>query len=139
SGGRGHVSGLHDNGHDHRPSFGALVDEPAGGAAHFALQRIDVAHACGKRRLDRVRHGVARLVEQVLGFRCVHPPPGDDLRAHQHLARPDVDGDDDHDHTLFGEHLAVAQHALADVADDPVYVEVTGRDAPACAAAVSVE
>jgi hypothetical protein len=34
-------------------------------------------------------------------------------------------GDHDHD-SLLGEHLAVAQHAVADVADDAVHVEVAG-------------
>ena len=38
-----------------------------------------------------------------------------------------VDGDDDHDHALLGEHAAVAQDALADVADDAVDVQVAGR------------
>ena len=35
--------------------------------------------------------------------------------------------DDDHHHALLGEHPAVAEHALADVADDAVDVEVAGR------------
>ena len=35
--------------------------------------------------------------------------------------------DDDDHHALLGEHPAVAQHALADVADDAVDVEVAGR------------
>ena len=39
----------------------------------------------------------------------------------------DVDGDDDDDHALLGQHPAVAQHAVADVADDAVDVEVAGR------------
>ena len=39
----------------------------------------------------------------------------------------DVDGDDHHDHALLGQHPAVAQHALADVADDAVDVQVAGR------------
>ena len=38
-------SRLHHDGHDHRPALGALVDELAGGAAHVALERVDVAHA----------------------------------------------------------------------------------------------
>ena len=42
----------------------------------------------------------------------------------------DVDGDDDDDHALLGQHPAVAQHALADVADDAVDVEVAGRHPP---------
>ena len=75
----------------------------------------------------RVGDRVARLVEQVLGLGRVHPAAGDDLRAGEHLAGLDVDGDDDHDHALLGEHLAVAEHALADVADDAVDVEVAGR------------
>ena len=43
-------SGLHDDGHDHRPAPGALADELAGGPAHVALERLDVAHALGERR-----------------------------------------------------------------------------------------
>ena len=39
----------------------------------------------------------------------------------------DVDADDHHDDALLGQHPAVAQHAVADVADDAVDVEVAGR------------
>ncbi len=35
-----------------------------------------------------------------------------------------VDGDDDDDDAFLGEHAPVAQHALADVADDAVDVQV---------------
>ena len=50
-----------------------------------------------------------------------------------------VDGDDDDDHALLGEHPAVAQHALADVADDAVDVEVAGGHLPDDADAVVVD
>ena len=41
----------------------------------------------------------------------------------------DVDGDDHDDDAFLGQHPAVAQHAVADVADDAVDVEVAGRHA----------
>ena len=47
----------------------------------------------------------------------------------QHLAGLDVDGDDHHHDTLFGEHLAITQHTLTDVADDAVDIEVAGGHA----------
>ena len=51
----------------------------------------------------------------------------------------DVDGDDHDDDALLGQHPPVAQHAVADVADDAVDVEVAGRHLPALAHAVVVE
>ena len=72
-------------------------------------------------------HHVGALVEQVLGLGGVDPAPRDDLGTGEDGARLHVDGDD-HDHdALLGEHLAIAQHTLADVADDAVDVEVAGR------------
>ena len=47
--------------------------------------------------------------------------PADDLAA------LGVDGDHHHDHPLLGQHPPVAQHPVADVADDAVDVEVAGR------------
>src|SRR5206468_832950 len=52
----------------------------------------------------------------------------DDLRAGENLAGGGVDGDDHHDHPLLGQHLAIAQDAVADVAHDPVDVQIPGRD-----------
>ena len=42
----------------------------------------------------------------------------------------DVDRDHDDDDALLGQHPAVPQHALADVAHDAVDVQVAGRDPP---------
>ncbi len=39
-----------------------------------------------------------------------------------------VDRDDDDDDAFLGEHPPVAQHAVADVADDAVDVHVAGRN-----------
>ena len=50
-----------------------------------------------------------------------------------------VDGDDDDHHALLGQHPAVAEHALADVADDAVDVEVAGRHLADDADAVVVD
>ena len=50
-----------------------------------------------------------------------------------------VDGDDHDHHALLGQHPAVAEHALADVADDAVDVEVAGGHLPGDADAVVVE
>ena len=80
------------------------------------------------RGLDRSsRTAVLRLLEERLGLGGVHPALGDDLRAAHDLAGALVDGDDHDDHALLGELAPVAQHALADVADDAVDVEVAGR------------
>ena len=63
---------------------------------------------------------------QILGLGRVHPAPGDDLRTGDDLAGGGVDGDDHDDDAFFREHPPVAQHAVADVADDAVDVHVAG-------------
>ena len=82
-----------------------------------------------ERLLDRLGDRVARLVEQILGLGGVDPAPRDDLGSDQHLAGLAVDGDDHDDNALGREHLAITQHAVADVADDAIDVEVAGRHA----------
>ena len=72
------------------------------------------------------RHGLLRVFDEILRFGRVDPTAGDDLGAGHDLARLGVDGDDHDDDAFFGEHAAVAQHAVADVADDPVDVHVAG-------------
>ena len=94
-----------------------------------AAHRVEVGDALVGRLLERREHRVLRLLEQLLGLGRVDPAAGDDLGAGDDLARLRVDGDDHHDHALLGEVLAVAQHAVADVADDPVDVQVA-RPAP---------
>ena len=94
----------------------------------MALEGLEVGGAVVG-LLEAGEHRLAGLVEQVLGLGRVHPAPGDDLGAGEDLAGLGVDGDDDDDHALLGQHLAVAQHALADVADDAVDVEVAGGHA----------
>ena len=54
------------------------------------------------------------------------PALGDDLRAGDDLAGVAVDGDDHDDDALVGQLAAVPQDAAADVAHDPVHVEVAG-------------
>ena len=80
----------------------------------------------GERLLERRRDQVACLVEQILGLGRVHPAAGDDVGPGEHLAGLDVDGDDDDHDALLAEHATVADHALADVADDAVDVHVPG-------------
>ena len=112
------------------PALGALADELAGRPAHLPLEALHVAHALAERRLHGLGHAVAGLVEQILGLGRVDPAPGDDLRAGEHPAGSDVDGGDDHDDALLGQHPPVPQHAPAHIADDAVDVEVAGRHPP---------
>ena len=75
---------------------------------------------------ERRAHRGLGLVEQLVGLGRVDPAPGDDLGAGDELAGGGVDGDDHDDEALLGEVAPVAQHAEADVADDPVDVLVAG-------------
>ena len=73
---------LHHHRDDHRLALGAVVDEAAGGAAHGALERLQVGGAgLHEEVLDRLAHDVGALVEQGLGLGGVDPAPGDDLGA----------------------------------------------------------
>ena len=63
---------------------------------------------------------------QVFGLGRVHPATRDDLGAGHDLAGRDVDRDDHHDDAFLREHAPVAEHAVADVADDAVDVHVAG-------------
>ena len=76
---------------------------------------------------------------QLLGLGRVDPALGGDLRAPAQRFAVEVDGGDDHDDAFFGEQLAVAEHAVADVADGAVDVEVAGRDVAVAVEAVGVE
>ena len=132
-------SRLHDDGHDHRPTPRSLVDELARGATHVTLEGLDVAYSTAERALDGLSHGVAGLIEQVLGLGRVHPAAGDDLGTGDDLSGLHIDGDHHHDHTLLGEHPAVTDDSGADIADDPVDVDVTGWDPFAEAETVVVD
>ena len=71
-----------------------------------------------------------RLLEQVLGLGRVDPTAGDDLGTGHDLAGLRVDGDDHDDDALLGQVAPVAEHAVADVADDAVDVHVARRAPP---------
>ena len=105
----------------------SLTNLPA--ARRTSRSRLSTSRTPWRSAAQRPRPPVARLVEQVLGLGRVDPATRDDLGTGEHLARSDVDGDEDHDHALLGEHAPVAQHAVADVADDAVDVQVAGRHA----------
>ena len=79
------------------------------------------------RRFERGLHGLLRVLEEVFGLGRVHPAARHDLGTGHDLAAARVDRDDDDDDAFLGEHAPVAQHAVADVADDAVDVHVAGR------------
>ena len=54
----------------------------------------------------------------------MHPSSSDDLRADNGGAVFDVDSDDHHDHTLFGQNSPVAQYSRTDITDDAVDIEI---------------
>src|SRR5947209_13566887 len=121
------LSDLHDDGDDHRAAPGALVDEAAGGLADVTTEGLEVGGALGGRFLQALEHGLAGFLQQVVRFGGVHPAPGEDLGAADHLAGAGIDGDHDHHHPFLTEHPAIAEHAMAHVADDAVDVEESGR------------
>ena len=98
--------------------------------AGVAAQHLDVVGAVAQRLRHRGRHHLAGLAEQLLGLGRVHPAPGLDHRRAAERALLAVDRDHGHDHALLGQLLAVAQHAVLDVAHRAVHVDVAGR-APA--------
>ena len=69
---------------------------------------------------------LAGLAEELLGLGRVDPAPGLDHRRAAQGALLAVDRDDDHHHALLGQLLAVAQHAVPDVAHRAVDVDVAG-------------
>src|SRR5207237_1083791 len=123
-------SDLYDDGDDRRAPLRPLVDEPAQGAPRVPADRLEVGGALLGRLRQRGEHRGLAVLEQLVGFGCVHPAARHDLGPGDHLARGGVDGHDHHDHALLGEAATVAQHAMADVADDPVDVEIARRHRP---------
>ena len=75
-----------------------IVAATASIVAACAAHGVPLIHMSTDALLDGHGDRVAGLVEQVFGLGGVHPPPGDDLRTDEHLARLRVDGHDHHDH-----------------------------------------
>ena len=95
-----------------------------------AADRLEVGGALVGRLGERRPHRGLGLLEQLVGLGRVDPAAGDDLGAGDDLAGGGVDGDDHDDDALLGEVAPVAQHAVADVADDAVDVQVAGGHRP---------
>ena len=87
-----------------------------------------------------VGHDLAGLLRAAPRPRGRAPSPGWRSRGvPTSCAAVEVDGGHHHDDALFGQHAAVAQHAVADVADGAVDVEVAGRHVAVAAQPVGVE
>ena len=120
-------SDFHDDRDDDRAAARALVDEPAerlaarGGAAsrsrsrpRLAASAIDARTACfASSRRSSASGAYTQPRVTISGPVTISPVCG-------------VDGDDHDDDALLGERAPVAQHAVADVADDAVDVHVAG-------------
>ena len=83
--------------------------------------------------MQRYLNHLLGVLDEVFRFGGVHPTPRHDLGTGHDLAGLRVDGDDHDDHAFLGEHPAVLEHAVADVADDPVDVHVARGHGPALA------
>ncbi len=119
----------HD-GHDHRTAPRALADEAPEGLAGVAAQHLHVVRAVLQRLRHRRGDDLARLGEELLGLGRVDPAPRLDRRGPAEHAILAVHRHDDHDDTLFGELLAVTQHAALDVVHRAVDVDVAPRHPP---------
>src|SRR5260370_967675 len=86
--------------------------------------RMSTGPALGDGAVDRRTHRLLRVLEQLFCFGRIDPTASDDLGTGHDLPHLGVDGDDHDDHAFLGEGAPVAQHAVADVADDPVDVHV---------------
>ena len=73
-GGRCSESGFEDDGDDHRPAAGALVDEAAGGPPGVAGQVLEGEGVVVEGLLERRLHRRRALVEEILGLGGVDPP-----------------------------------------------------------------
>ena len=92
--------------------------------AHHPAESVGVLRTLAYGDLDRLDQRGTQLVDHRLGAGLVKEATANDLRGANQLSGTAVDGDNGDNDTFFREHAPVAQHADADVSDDPVDEDV---------------